>query len=862
MTTAAASLPGRRLPLLAWAALLTLLTVLVGLASSATKPPLVTVTPTDGQTVSGAVKWTVESNGAVPKRVEFSVDGNHSWTEQTAPYDYRGSAGSLDTTALADGNHILSAVSFGANGSTLGSTSITVTVANNRGGGGTGSGTGSGTGTSSAPGSTTPPAVSGLAGVGQTLTATTGAWTNTPTSYAYRWQRCDGAGGACTAITDATSSSYAVAADDAGATLRVQVTATNASGQGVATSDETPVVAADLARGRPATASSIEASTLGPERAVDGRRDTRWSSAYQNYQWWQVDLGTTRSVDTVAVDWETAYASSYKIQLSADGVSFTDEASVSSASAGLKVTTFAARNARYVRVYGLIRATPWGFSIWEVNVYGLSGSNGGSVPPPPPPSVYELPEITGVTQVGSTLQASTGTWDGSPTAFAYQWKRCDLSGGACASIVGATTSQYVVVTADTGSTLRVEVVATNTSGSTSALSAPTAVVVAAPPTGTLGSRLPSRIAQSTGGQYYVDGVNGNDANAGTVSAPWRTINKAWQTVATTGSTINVRAGTYSGQVNLTNRTSSSSNPITVRAYPGESVKLTHTVAEYPAVFVSNSTGVRIQGFEITGSRGDGIKVANAADVEIVGNSIHDNAMQGVLVGGSGSSGLTYSKNVQLWGNRFYRNGGYWPGGSTYYQVGTHSIYYGNTTSNTDGIRHGAVGGVIANNLFFDQPYGFHIQVGSQNDGLIITSNTFDNAYQPDTRAGNAVQIYAENNAFATKNVVVTNNIIVNNANRGVHGAGPTLTGNVVRYNLAFDNPLGDFVPVWGSSTLFTVGPGNISGSDPRFVSQTGKDYRLQSSSPAIGRGDPAYAPSVDFAGRARDATPDLGAFEF
>ena len=257
-----------------------------------------------------------------------------------------------------------------------------------------------------------------------------------------------------------------------------------------------------------------------------------------------------------------------------------------------------------------------------------------------------------------------------------------------------------------------------------------------------------------------------------------------------------------GQVNLTKRVSSAAAPITVRAFPGETVKLSNDVSLYPVVFVADSTAVRVQGFTISNPVGDCLKVSNATDVEIVANTMTGCNMQGVLVGGSGSSGQTFSRNVQIWGNRFHGGGGYWPGNDYKAQQGTHSIYYGNTSSNTDGIRHGALGGVIANNLFYDKPTGYHLVVGSQNDGLIVANNTFDNAYAPLDVAGNAIQVYSEDNQFATRNIVVANNIVSNSSHRGIYGSGPNMVNNVAHHNLVFNNPLGDILPKWGSSMLF------------------------------------------------------------
>src|SRR5919198_1295695 len=76
----------------------------------------------------------------------------------------------------------------------------------------------------------------------------------------------------------------------------------------------------------------------------------------------------------------------------------------------------------------------------------------------------------------SALAASNGTWSGSPTGYAYAWSRCDQNGDACAAIAGANAATYQAQSADVGHTIRVTVTATNADGSTSATSAPTAVV--------------------------------------------------------------------------------------------------------------------------------------------------------------------------------------------------------------------------------------------------------------------------------------------------------------------------------------------------------------------------------------------------
>jgi hypothetical protein len=90
-----------------------------------------------------------------------------------------------------------------------------------------------------APVNTAPPTISGTTQVGQTLTAANGTWTNSPSSFAYQWLRCNGGGNACGPVANGTQSTYTLVTADAGRTMRVRVTATNADGSTAAQSNET-----------------------------------------------------------------------------------------------------------------------------------------------------------------------------------------------------------------------------------------------------------------------------------------------------------------------------------------------------------------------------------------------------------------------------------------------------------------------------------------------------------------------------------------------------------------------------------------------------------------------------------------------
>jgi hypothetical protein len=124
-----------------------------------------------------------------------------------------------------------------------------------------------------------------------------------------------------------------------------------------------------LSQGHPATASSTENASFTAPNAVDGNTGTRWSSAFSDPQWLMVDLGATHSISQAVLNWETAYASAFQIQTSTDGSTWTTIYSTTTGSGGTQ-TLAVSGSGRYVRVNGTARATQWGYSLWEFQVYG------------------------------------------------------------------------------------------------------------------------------------------------------------------------------------------------------------------------------------------------------------------------------------------------------------------------------------------------------------------------------------------------------------------------------------------------------------------------------------------------------------
>ncbi|MEX1652633.1 discoidin domain-containing protein [Streptomyces pseudovenezuelae] len=134
----------------------------------------------------------------------------------------------------------------------------------------------------------------------------------------------------------------------------------------------------NLSQGKTATSSTIENAGTPASAAVDGNTGTRWSSAASDDQWLQVDLGATASISQVVINWETAYGKDYKIQASNDGSAWTDLRSVTGGDGGTDTLDVSGQG-RYVRLLGIHRATQWGYSTWEFQVFGTTGGGSGPI---------------------------------------------------------------------------------------------------------------------------------------------------------------------------------------------------------------------------------------------------------------------------------------------------------------------------------------------------------------------------------------------------------------------------------------------------------------------------------------------------
>ena len=170
-----------------------------------------------------------------------------------------------------------------------------------------------------------------------------------------------------------------------------------------------------LSQGKPATASSVESSSLDAAKAVDGNSSTRWASAEgHDPEWIRVDLGATATISRVKLNWEAAYGKSYKIQTSADGSAWTDAYSTTTGNGAIDDLTLSG-SGRYVRVYGTARGTTYGYSLYDLEVYGTTGGGTGDTTPPSTPGSLA---VTGTTSNSVSLSWNASTDNVGVTGYA------------------------------------------------------------------------------------------------------------------------------------------------------------------------------------------------------------------------------------------------------------------------------------------------------------------------------------------------------------------------------------------------------------------------------------------------------------
>jgi hypothetical protein len=357
---------------------------------------------------------------------------------------------------------------------------------------------------SSRPVNVTPPTISGTAQAGMTLSASPGSWTESPTGYAYQWQRCDSTGANCSAISGAASSTYTVGAGDVDSTLAVSVTASNSAGesapaisarttvvqQGPATFGKTSVGALSdhgtFANYKIVHAATLPVNGLVTKLSVYAIPGTNSPSPQALKAVIYSDSGGSPGA-LVATGTEVIYRGNSNgsgwfdlpfaapVALSPGTYWLGFITGASTLGMGYAYDRAANSRAYNANTYTSGPTNPFGSSTKDSEQASLYATYTPQAPSRP--QNVSPPTITGTAQQGQTLTEHDGTWTNEPTSFAYQWQRCDSSGANCAPVSGATAQTYVLGAPDVGSTMRVSVIAINGGGSSApAISAQSAVV--------------------------------------------------------------------------------------------------------------------------------------------------------------------------------------------------------------------------------------------------------------------------------------------------------------------------------------------------------------------------------------------------
>lgn len=411
--------------------------------------------------------------------------------------------------------------------------------------------------------------------------------------------------------------------------------------------------------------------------------------------------------------------------------------------------------------------------------------------------------------------------------------------------------------------------------------------------------------------FYVDGLNGVDINPGTESRPWKTIQKAADSLAP-GQTVLVRStATYTNPnyyalVSITKSGTASGGYITYKSYPGERAVLRSTYDKnYHGFEVKSASYIVIDGFEVVGHLSDitpqvaqsendwakanptkyvgpkvdsnGISVSNGGvtphHIIVRGNVVHDHPGAGIAANGSDW--------VTIENNRVYNTSSYSPYGTSGISYLTSKDVDTDTASYKQIVRNNTVHD--AKNLFPCSCYGF--QQATDGNGIIIDTLK-SNDYKGKTlvtnnivynNGGRGIHVFNSLNTDIVFNTVSRNgtiaitgegeitvvnstttrvfdNILVANADRKLNSTSGSSAINF-SYNIGFG----------GNGFSSTGGAGNRLGTDPRFAPGSGVNaFGLQSTSPAVdsaGGGVMPVANDVFLAPRPRGARADVGAVE-
>jgi len=419
-----------------------------------------------------------------------------------------------------------------------------------------------------------------------------------------------------------------------------------------------------------------------------------------------------------------------------------------------------------------------------------------------------------------------------------------------------------------------------------------------------------------GSVYYVDATNGNDANPGTESLPWQTMQKAANTTVA-GDSVIVKAGTYNERV-LENSSGSSDSPITYQANPG------HTVI--CRGFTLSGNYIIIDGFDIdseTDNSITGVGVYVSSDYVTIKNCyIYQCPWGGVKC----TSNSTY---CTIQNNEFYYNGQYgiWISGNHHLVQNneiSHTVQYhsqgGPSEGDADGILffgshhtmrwnfihsidpndpeqvdphidafqtygygYGGANNCTIEKNYIVLPYDWAAWIQLEDaDYLTIRNNITDCYYMAASEGG------SHSNSYLT----IVNNTILGRLNYYSSGypAGINVwntNGSVIKNNItinfkSYQSSEAHHIYLYNNTNLQNdnnctyntdgsdcpgdpgVQPNDLWKTNPEFVDFEGGDYHLKSESPCIDSGAALSNVTDDYDGnlRPQGAGYDIGAFEY
>ncbi|MCB2406506.1 Ig-like domain-containing protein [Hymenobacter lucidus] len=325
--------------------------------------PTVSLTaPANGATFTAPASLTITANAAdsdgTVAKVEFYNGATLLGAATAAPYSYT-------WTGVAAGTYSLTAKATDNANATTTSAAVSVTVNTASNPAPTVSITSPANGAAfTAPASVTITAnaadVNGTVSKVEFYNGTTKLGEDLAAPYSFSW----------TSVAAGSYSLTARATDNGGAVTTSATVSITVNGAQTGT---------NLALNKPTTTSSTEAPEMGGALAVDGNAATRWASAFADPQWLYVDLGARYNVSRVKLSWEAAYGKDYVVQVSDNATAWTTVKTVTGNTTLTNDHTGLSGAGRYVRIYGTARGTTYGYSLYELEVYGTPASTGSTV---------------------------------------------------------------------------------------------------------------------------------------------------------------------------------------------------------------------------------------------------------------------------------------------------------------------------------------------------------------------------------------------------------------------------------------------------------------------------------------------------